>query len=181
MADRRGGYQKPKHPAAVSGPGKFSRRTDGGPDTPKTPGIQGTDLQYGDVQQLEAGQSIAPLPKPQVAPQASAAQRVAPVSRERLPDFVTNGESNRPAEPGTHGLSTGLGAGPEILPTPPATPAEQALTRIWQLFGNPQALAMLNKLRNETYQFQNGGAAQAPPPPPGMGAPAPEVPAAPAP
>jgi hypothetical protein len=45
---------------------------------------------------------------------------------------------------------------------------------VWQMFGNPQALAMLNKLRDETHAFQQGGG-PTPPRPQGMtSAPAPE-------
>lgn len=56
MANGHGGYRRPTNPAPVSGPGRLSRRTDGGPQVPP-----GGD--YGDRKQLEqvqaAGQAAA--------------------------------------------------------------------------------------------------------------------------
>ena len=60
MAEKHGGYRKPKHPAPVSGPGKDSRRTDGGPadrqamrDLP--------NAKYGEQADYAAVQGGAPL------------------------------------------------------------------------------------------------------------------------
>ena len=51
--NQHGGYRAPSRPAATSGPGRLSRRTDGGPSNPRVP--PGGD--YGDRQQLEQVQS----------------------------------------------------------------------------------------------------------------------------
>lgn len=56
MARKRGGYQKPSRPAAVSGPGAMSRRTDSGQPIRVASGGN-----YGERQQLENLQAAAPL------------------------------------------------------------------------------------------------------------------------
>lgn len=50
--NQHGGYRRPSSPAPVSGPGRLSRRTDGGASNPIPPGGD-----YGDRQQLEDVQS----------------------------------------------------------------------------------------------------------------------------
>ena len=58
MADSHGGYRKPARPAPASGPGRLSKRTDGGP-AQKMRVAPGGD--YGDRQQMEQLQSAAPM------------------------------------------------------------------------------------------------------------------------
>jgi hypothetical protein len=100
----RGGYQKPGKPAAVSGPGRKSQRTDGGPgqkmrDLP--------DAQYGEAQTFRDLQQQAPLandttggggPVPSGAPVPSPVPFDAP--------------TQNPDEPVTAGNPMGPGAGP---------------------------------------------------------------------
>lgn len=94
-----GGYRKPAQPAAVSGPGAHSKRTDGGPgvtDKQATRYISGQP--YGEGQELQEVQSSAPLA-------AAPSQEVIPF----------DAPSMRPDEPVTTGIDRGDGAGPEAL------------------------------------------------------------------
>lgn len=100
-----GGYRAPAQPAAVSGPGSLSQRTDGGP-------AQGAkvlpDAQYGEAQQFaqdQAGAPMAAAPSPQAPGGLS-------VTRER-PAF--GADSLSPDEPVTNGAAVGPGAGTEAL------------------------------------------------------------------
>lgn len=100
-----GGYQAPSHPAAVSGPGTLSQRTDGAakftmPDAP-----------YGDGVELATQQAGAPMIKGQPTGGGVSA--------------VPNGGSNIvgldapsafPDEPVTAGVDAGEGPGSEVLP-----------------------------------------------------------------
>lgn len=142
----RGGKQPPKKPAPVSGPGRFAKRTD---QAPNTPGLEDPNMQYGDVSKLRDAQKVAPLPQASDL-QASGPPPTGLLQQGGLPPFLTQGVSARPAEPGTTGLSTGAGPGPEALTGAQAPdPREQTLTMIWQLFGNEDALKMLTQLRDE--------------------------------
>ena len=115
MADGHGGYRKPTNPAPVSGPGRLSKRTDGGPSQ-KLQAL--TDQPYGDreasLQQQRSApmsqqNSIQPMPVPSGSPQGSPVPFDAP--------------SNRPNEPITHGVDIGPGAGPEVLGLAPQQPS----------------------------------------------------------
>lgn len=113
MARRRGGYQKPARPAAVSGPGALSARTDGAvPTTLPTGG------DYGDRKALAEQQSAAPMtPQP-------AGGGVAPAGRPR-PGSQFGGSAfaptQRPGEPMTAGVDWGDGPGapPSDIPDEP--------------------------------------------------------------
>lgn len=111
MPDGRGGYQRPEHPAAWSGPGHLSQRTDG-----NEPGrISG--LPYGENapanQLLQAarqpGQSGVGAPPSQ--PPGGGAPGGA-----NLPDVF--GPTNRPDEPITAGAP---GSEPSVIPTDDAS------------------------------------------------------------
>ena len=70
----KGGYERPDKPAAVSGPGKFSQRTDGGPgETPQQAARYLSGGSYGEGQEMMDIQQGAPMAAaPGVpAPQAS--------------------------------------------------------------------------------------------------------------
>jgi hypothetical protein len=58
MAEGRGGYRRPGSPAPASGPGRLSRRTDGGPQQTTQPM---TGMGYGENQEFNAVQGGAPL------------------------------------------------------------------------------------------------------------------------
>jgi hypothetical protein len=98
----RGGYRKPNNPAPVSGPGKLSRRTDGGPGSKQAMQEIRTG-KYGESKALAEQQQGAPMagnpaPAPRVTiptNQASATQLFEP--------------TQRPNEPVTRGLPFGPG------------------------------------------------------------------------
>jgi hypothetical protein len=115
-------------------------------------------MQYGDVSKLRQSMSQIPLPgagnppRPQGAPGAPS---MTPTSRSGgLPSFLFAGQSGRPGEPVTTGLSTGAGAGPEVLPAPSTDPRIQTLQYLWQTYGNQQALSLMQQLMNEQQQTQ---------------------------
>lgn len=94
----RGGYQKPRNPAPVSGPGALSRRTDGGP-------IQGAkDMaaggKYGERKELQELQTSAPMQ----------GNPVPNVPRPKVTKLFDPTE--RPDEPVTAGASVGPGFTP---------------------------------------------------------------------
>lgn len=60
MADGHGGYRAPSSPAAVSGPGALSARTDGGPSNFQPERIA-PGGEYGSRKQMEAIQGGAPM------------------------------------------------------------------------------------------------------------------------
>jgi len=148
----RGGYQKPSDPAPASGPGKFSKRTDGAitsPDIDTTEGVQ-----YGDRGKLEDAQRIAKAAAgagARVNPEASRRLGGAPPERGKLPPWLTTGEDTAPEDPATAGLGMGPGAGPEALMAAEATPdqREVVLEFIAQNYGNETARQMLAEIRAE--------------------------------
>lgn len=95
-----GGYRRPENPAAVSGPGKFSQRTDGGPgETPTQAARYISGMPYGEGGELEAVQGAAPL-------SAAPTQEVIPF----------DAPSRYPDEPITAGIDHGEGPGSESRP-----------------------------------------------------------------
>lgn len=116
MAKQQGGYRKPSNPAPVSGPGKLSRRTDGGPST-KT-AVQGVREmsgggKYGERKALEetqAGAAMAGNPVPAQAPVMASMPSGGPVAGLFDP-------TERPNEPVTSGLAVGPGRTPKPNPT----------------------------------------------------------------
>ena len=100
----KGGYRKPANPAAVSGPGSLSRRTDGGP-------IQGAKEipgggKYGerkDLAELQSGAAMQGNPTPSM-----------PSPNVPAPKQLTNlfAPTERPDEPITAGASFGPGFTP---------------------------------------------------------------------
>lgn len=155
MAER-GGYQHPSGPKPPAGPGKFSQRTDGNQPV-RVPGLDNPDMQYGDVGRLRDAQKVAPIPA-RGAGLPPAASPGAPVRPQGgLPDFITQEPSARPDEPVTHGLSTGAGAGPEVLPIAPPDPKEQVLQYLYSIYQDQNALDMLNRLRSERTAATSSG------------------------
>jgi len=98
MANGHGGYRRPSKPAVVSGPGRLSKRTDGGPSQG---GVPLPNAKYGEnanFQSIERGAPMAadagvPAPVPLTAPTA------------------------RPHEPVTAGAVLGPGPGPGAAQT----------------------------------------------------------------
>lgn len=114
MSEGHGGYRKPSEPAPASGPGRLSRRTDGGPGAKVS---TMTGLPYGDAQAYQQQQSSAamntatPIPTPSQSSIAGAAEAAAPG-----PDFARG--SDMPAQPITNGVNTGPGMGATALTLP---------------------------------------------------------------
>lgn len=119
-----GGYQAPRNPAPASGPGRLSRRTDGGPAQKI---MHPTGLPYGATGQLDAQQHAAPLSQSPSVP-------TMPVGGGQAagPDLVGLGDpSMRPDEPVTAGSPMGAGPGPEvIMPQRPAGEISGILSRL---------------------------------------------------
>lgn len=118
MANGHGGYREPRKPAAVSGPGKYSRRTDGGPGQTKA---RLTDAKYGEQKRFQEIQGGAPMGGQPVDTSA-----IVPLSAP----------SQRPDEPVTAGSALGPGPGPEVLgmgsPDAPAMDEQtKARVRAW--------------------------------------------------
>jgi hypothetical protein len=167
----RGGNQPPRKPAAVSGPGKLSRRTDGKPQPIREPDIDTPGLEYGDRQRLTDAQRIA---------RAAGGQGNAPVQRMqgeasvpgKLPPWLMGMPSARPGEPTTAGLDMGAGPGSEVLQAAEAPPdiREVVLDYLARTYGNEDARALLQQFRNERAASVNAPAA--PPSPVAPAAPA---------
>lgn len=109
-----GGYQKPKNPAPYSGPGKFSRRTDGGPGDTRQAAQNIPSQNYGDGTQMQALQTSAPLAATGsmngVEPGAAAAP-----SNPMPPIVPLEAPTQRPDEPVTNGIDLGPGMGSQAL------------------------------------------------------------------
>lgn len=135
-----GGYRKPSNPAPVSGPGKYSRRTDGGP-AQSISAAPGQD--YGDAKAQRDAQRVAPMAGKEPMPEGAA-----PV----MPEFSGPGladPTQRPGEPITHGVDIGPGGGSDVLnlPTPP-NPAQGTgqMTALLQRLSATDATGILGRL-----------------------------------
>jgi hypothetical protein len=95
---QRGGYRAPSNPAAVSGPGALSKRTDGGPTQAATyiPGMP-----YGQGQETYNNQVSAPMAGNPFPQQEMPTELFAPTMR--------------PNEPITSGVDIGPGAGSQAM------------------------------------------------------------------
>jgi hypothetical protein len=114
MAENRGGYRKPENPAPVSGPGKYSKRTDGGPADTKQAQQKITGMGYGENKDLNEIQAQGPLAAAPSAPSIPSIPSVMPT-----PSVVPLTEATqRPQEPLTAGLNFGPGVGSEMLNLP---------------------------------------------------------------
>lgn len=111
MADNRGGYRKPSRPAPVSGPGRLSRRTDGGP-AQKVRQVTGGPV--GDRADFEAMQKSAPMAANDV-PASSAPSPAGPPPGPAVDVPAFNAPTMRPDEPITAGNPMGDGVGPEAM------------------------------------------------------------------
>lgn len=123
MARRRGGYQRPANPAAVSGPGALSQRTDGA-----VPQMLPSGGDYGDRQALAEQQSAAPMTPGQGGPPGGAGGGPSPTA-SGPPGFGPGGAfspTERPGEPLTAGVDWGEGPGAvqSSLPEDPYTVAK---------------------------------------------------------
>lgn len=152
----RGGKRNVSPRQAPGGPGRYSRRTDG--QQIATPGLSGSDLQFGDVEKLERAQKTVPLPSGGGSPQA---QR--PVGERRptgsgpsgrsggVPKHLLEMDPEVAGEPTTSGLDVGDGPGSEVLDAalPAPDQREQALEYLFLRYRNNDAFRMLQGLRAE--------------------------------
>lgn len=127
MADGHGGYREPANPAPVSGPGKYAKRTDGGPAQAMS---AAPDQPYGQITADMNAQRIAPMGAAAPAPPAAQPSAGPPTGAGGAPPTLQqyqggplDAPSQRPGEPVTAGMPFGPGAGPEALSAP--TPAPQ--------------------------------------------------------
>jgi hypothetical protein len=102
-----GGPRTPANPAPVSGPGKFSKRTDGGPSD-KTANLVAAGGSYGSRQALEAQQSAAPVPANQPPNLVPSGGGEVPAPEGPPPDIFGTGVPQGPPAP--------IGAGPPMDP-----------------------------------------------------------------
>jgi len=117
MADGRGGYRRPENPAPVSGPGRMSRRTDGGPQQSTQPM---TGMGYGENQEFDAIQGGAPLAATPPASNARA-RNTSPAGSSGVAASPLFADTGFPEEPLTAGADFGPGDGP------PANPGRAAI------------------------------------------------------
>lgn len=119
MPGQHGGYRAPSHPAAVSGPGALSQRTDGVAQQSQQMVRQLSGGQYGDRKDfanIQSGAAMAPAPAP------GPATALTPQDAGLVP---FDAETTAPDEPITHGAASGAGAGPEILGGPSPDPVAE--------------------------------------------------------
>jgi hypothetical protein len=105
-----GGYHPPANPAAVSGPGALSRRT----DTPQ-PIMALPNAKYGEQKDLHQIQAGAPMQAPSVLPQGPSG---APSGPPVPPPTPFSAPSTQPNVPVTAGAAAGPGPGPEAIGAP---------------------------------------------------------------
>lgn len=145
--EKRGGFRPPDgRPRPPAGPGRFSQRTDLS-EPPLPQGVYApTGLPFGQRQQVERAQKVAPVPNRRVRPKAQGMT---------LADLLAR-PTARPDDPITAGLPVGPGPGPEILQAfgPQAISAKEALRLLeGAISGLPAVsvatLNLLTELRNE--------------------------------
>lgn len=126
----KGGYQAPRNPAPVSGPGKLSKRTDGGPGSKQAQRWVPTD-DYGGATEMQQIQQGAPM-RGDVMP------------AEPIP---FNAPTQRPDEPITAGAPFGPGPGPDPRQVRPADDDVAAAIRVaYSLYPSPQLAQMVADL-----------------------------------
>lgn len=135
-----GGYRKPARPAPVSGPGRLSRRTDGGPAQNVT---RLPNAGYGESRDFEQIQNGAPMEAATPIPSVGSVPTPTPGAggigdlaallgggpSVPPPTPLTN-DSQRPAEPVTSGAPAGPGPGPSPEVIGPANRVSDLLARI---------------------------------------------------
>lgn len=99
----KGGYRPPAKPAAASGPGKLSRRTDG------QPLVQLPDAAYGEQKTFQEAQRAAPMAQGRGPGQGS----MPGVDMSRI--VPLDAPSQYPDEPVTSGADAGAGPGSAVL------------------------------------------------------------------
>jgi len=136
-----GGYRQPSNPAAVSGPGALSQRTDGGAGSAKQPIRVPTGGKYGEAKALEEQEKAAPMAvRGQPTGQAGAAAN--PQSPPQLPPQQPQGvfhPTNRPTEPITTGVTSML----NVPGAPPPDP-DMVIRMLIQKYPSPYLTRLLD-------------------------------------
>lgn len=153
-----GGYRKPANPAPVSGMGKNSKRTDGGPAQALS---APTGQDYGARKQEISSERIAPLgakaPLPKPAPVSPAnAGSDQPIQMPQYQGGAFNAPSDRPNEPVTAGAASGAGPGPEALNLPGAQPVAAgtgAMAQMLQRMSATDTTGVLGQLLTSAQAF----------------------------
>lgn len=140
-----GGYRKPEHPAPVSGPGKYARRTDGGP-AQKLSAAPNQD--YGEASQQLNAQRIAPMGGADPMPKAAAlpAEGDAPQALPSFSGVPLTDPSQRPDEPITHGVNIGPGGGSEVLNLPNPAQGTGQLSALLQRYAVNDSSGLIAQL-----------------------------------
>lgn len=180
MPEARGGYQAPAQPAAVSGPGAMSARTDSQPQQAMQ---RLSNAQYGEQKAFQQIQGGAPMAAAPSVGQGPSNGEFAKAMQGGAPPVVPFGApSQRPGEPVTAGANAGAGPGQEALNLPPSVnkqdymalrPALPALQLLANLPGaTPGARQFVRYLQSgglPTVQPQSPGAQGTPGTPPLVG------------
>jgi len=108
----KGGYQKPNKPATFSPPGKYAKRTDGGPGDTRQAQMNIPSAGYGEGVETAAIQGGAPLSA--TGGSAGTPLQAAQTAARKL--VPLDAPTERPTEPITAGMPFGPGPGLEALP-----------------------------------------------------------------
>lgn len=138
MANGHGGQRTPARPAAVSGPGKYSRRTDG-----KQPQRIASGGDYGERQEMESLQAGAPMRATQSSAQAAQAMPM-PLDTSSL--VPLDAPTARPDEPVVAGMD-------QFTATPPSELDDQTRERLRTYLPNLLWLASRPQASEQTRQF----------------------------
>jgi len=141
MAEQHGGKRTPRNPAPVSGPGKLSRRTDGGPAQVNA---QMTGMAYGenkDFMEIQEGAAMAATPQPKRTAKAPQSAPAGPMGGGGATSLFSN--TQRPDEPITAGAPFGPGAGSAMSQASNRVNYSSLYSRMAMENPNDDTLAML--------------------------------------
>lgn len=133
----RGGPRTPKKPAAVSGPGALSQRTDGGAAQPVRPTPAAS---YGDRAASIAQQQAAPMRSGGAQAPVGGPPGAAPAPGPGMMDVFR--PSDRPTEP----LTAGVPVGPGSMGRPPLATAADQLRALYSQFPDDDLLDAILEL-----------------------------------
>lgn len=139
---KRGGNQPPARPAAVSGPGALSQRTDGAVPRPPV-----TGLPYGQNAALTAQQGAAPMSAPGPAASAGGGPAGPAGPRTASQRFGARGvfsPTNNPDEPLTAGVD--WGDGPGAPPQPLAEDPYLVAKALYAIAPSPELERLIARL-----------------------------------
>ena len=125
-----GGYRKPTNPAPVSGPGRMSARTDGGPGA-KQGAAAMTGGPYGEAQDMAQLQGSAPMAASGAVKPGTSQPLLGSTPSPVEAPFDLNAATTSPDEPMSAGAAYGAGPGPEVLRS--AQPGSAAASLIQML------------------------------------------------